>query len=139
MNKIILSGNLCKDIELRYTTSNVAVIQNSVAVRNDFKNKDGEYDSEFINIVAWRNQAEFLSKYANKGTKVLVEGKLTNRSYDKQDGTKGYVTEVIVEKVEILNSSKKEEIKEEVELPKNIKSNYEENEDIKLTDEDLPF
>lgn len=138
MNKIIISGNLCKDIELRYTTNNVAVIQNSIAVRNDFKNKDGGYDCEFINIVAWRNHAEYLTKYANKGTKILVEGKLTNRSYEKDDGTKGYIAEVIVEKVEILNS-KKEKTDEEIELPKNIKSNYEENEEISLKDEDLPF
>lgn len=138
MNKIIISGNLCKDIELRYTTNNVAVIQNIIAVRNDFKNKDGEYDCEFINIVAWRNHAEYLSKYANKGTKILVEGKLTNRSYEKDDGTKGYIAEVVVEKVEILNS-KKEKTDEEIELPKNIKSNYEENEEISLKDEDLPF
>lgn len=108
MNKIILVGNLCKDIELRYTTSNVPVLQNTIAVRNDFKNADGEYDSEFINIVVWRQTAEFLNKYAAKGSKVLVEGRLTNRSYDKQDGTKGYITEVVAEKVELLDAKKKE-------------------------------
>ena len=107
MNKIIITGNLCKDIELRYTPSNVAVIQNTVAVRNDFKNANGEYDSEFINIVVWRQTAEFLKKYAGKGSKLLVEGRLTNRSYDKQDGTKGYITEVVAEKVELLNSPAK--------------------------------
>lgn len=108
MNKIILVGNLCKDIELRYTTSNVPALQNTIAVRNDFKNADGEYDSEFINIVVWRQTAEFLNKYAAKGSKVLVEGRLTNRSYDKQDGTKGYITEVVAEKVELLDAKKKE-------------------------------
>lgn len=108
MNKIILVGNLCKDIELRYTTSNVPVLQNTIAVRNDFKNADGEYNSEFINIVVWRQTAEFLNKYAAKGSKVLVEGRLTNRSYDKQDGTKGYITEVVAEKVELLDAKKEE-------------------------------
>ena len=112
MNKIILSGNLCKEIELRFTTSQLAVLQNTVAVKNDFKNANGEYESEFINIVVWRQTAEFLSKYASKGSKVLVEGRLTNRSYEKQDGTKGYVTEVVAEKVELLGNRKEEPEKE---------------------------
>lgn len=108
MNKVILTGNLCKDIELRYTTSNKAVLQNSIAVRNNYKNADGNYDSEFINIVVWRKTAEFLKNYAAKGSKLLVEGRLTNRSYEKQDGTKAYVTEVIAENVELLDAKNKE-------------------------------
>ena len=112
MNKVILSGNLCKEIELRFTTNNIAVLQNTVAVKNDFKNANGEYESEFINIVVWRQTAEFLSKYASKGSKVLVEGRLTNRSYEKQDGTKGYVTEVVAEKVELLGNRKEDPKKE---------------------------
>ena len=107
MNKIILSGNLCKDIELKVTQNSVPVLSNTIAVRNDFKNANGEYDSQFINFVAYRNNAEFLSKYASKGSKVLLEGRLTNRSYEKQDGTKAYITEVIVDKVELLGSSTK--------------------------------
>ena len=106
MNKIILSGNLCKDIEVRYTTTNKPVVANTIAVKNDFKNADGNYESEFINIVLWNNQAEYLSKYAEKGSKVLVEGRLTNREYIKQDGTKGYVTKVIVNSIEILDRKK---------------------------------
>lgn len=109
MNKVILSGNLCKDIELKYTTTNnKPVVQNSIAVRNDFKNQNGDYESQFINIVVWNKTAEFLSQYASKGSKILVEGRLTNRSYDKQDGTKGYITEVVVEKIELLNTKKQE-------------------------------
>ena len=94
MNKVILSGNICKDIELRYTTSNVPAVHNSIAVKNDFKNAKGEYDSQFINFVAYRLNAEFLGKYAAKGSKVLLEGRWNNRTYDKADGTKGYITEV---------------------------------------------
>lgn len=109
MNKVILSGNLCKDIELKYTTSNVAVVSNSIAVRNDFKNNNGEYESQFINFVVYRNNAEFLGKYAAKGSKVLLEGRLNNRNYDDKDGNKRYVTEVIVDKVELLGSATKKE------------------------------
>lgn len=143
MNKIIISGNLCKDIELRYTTSQVPVLQNTVAAKNDFKNANGEYDSEFINIVVWRQTAEFLNNYAAKGSKVLVEGRLTTRSYDKQDGTKGYVTEVVAEKVELLDAKKKENATNE----KQAASAQEKQGDpfkefgseIVLTDDDLPF
>ena len=112
-----MSGNLCKDIELRYTTTNTPVVNNTIAVRNDFKNAQGEYESQFLNFVAYRKNAEFLNKYAAKGTKVLLEGRLSNRSYDKQDGTKVYITEVIVDRIELLGSKPKEEQKP-VEQPK---------------------
>lgn len=100
---------MCKDVELRYTTSNVSVVQNTIAVKNDYKNTKGEYDSQFINFVAYRNNAEFLSKYVSKGGKVLLEGRMNNRTYDKKDGTKAYITEVIVDKVELLGFKPKEE------------------------------
>lgn len=109
MNKVILSGNLCQNLGLKYTTSNISVCQNTIAVKNDFKNNNGEYESQFINFVAYRNNAEYLCKYANKGSKVLVEGKLQTRSYDDKDGNKRYVTEVIVDKVEVLDGRRKEE------------------------------
>lgn len=144
MNKIIIVGNLCKDIELKYTNNNIAVIQNSVAVRNDFKNAEGGYDSEFINIVVWRQTAEYLKKYASKGSKVLVEGRLTNRSYDKQDGTKGYVTEVVAEKVEVL-SIKKENQSNGNQISKVPKQEEQADpfasfgEEVVITDDMLPF
>ena len=145
MNKIIITGNLCKDIELRYTPNNTPVLQNTVAVKNDFKNADGEYDSEFINIVVWRQTAEFLNNYAAKGSKVLVEGRLTNRSYDKADGTKGYITEIIAEKVELLDAKKKENAStEKQDAP--VQENNEQvdpfaefGQEVVINDEDLPF
>lgn len=106
MNKVILIGNICKDIEIRYTTNGIAVIQNSLAVKNDFKNANGEYESEFVNIIVWKQTAEFLNKYASKGSKIAVDGRLTTRSYDKKDGTKVYITEIVAEKVELLDSKK---------------------------------
>jgi single-strand DNA-binding protein len=117
MNKVILNGNLCKDIELKYTQNNIAVVSNTIAVKNDFKNAKGETESQFINFVVYRNNAEFLKKYAAKGSKVLLEGRLNNRSYDKQDGTKAYITEVVVERIELLGNkpveTKQEQTKEE--------------------------
>ena len=116
MNKVILTGNIVKPIEIRYTTNNIPAIQNTIAVRNEYKNARGEYESQFINFTAYRNNAEFLSKYTNKGSKVLLEGKVNNRSYDRQDGTKAYITEVIVDRVELIGTKPKEE--QPVEQPK---------------------
>ena len=91
MNKFIGVGNLTKEGELRSTESGKIIYSNSLAMRNDFKNKDGEYDTEFINFSAWGTTAEYLKKYAKKGNKVLIEGRIATRSYDSQDGAKRYV------------------------------------------------
>lgn len=142
MNKIILIGNLCKDVEIRYTSNNIAVMQNTIAVKNDYKNANGEYDSEFINIVVWRQSAEFINKYASKGSKVLVEGRLTNRTYDKQDGTKGCITEVVAEKVELLDAKKKETepVEKQIEPVKKETDPFAEfANEVVLTDMELPF
>ena len=140
MNKFIGVGNLTKDGELRSTESGKIIYSNSLAMRNDFKNKDGEYDTEFINFSAWGTTAEYLKKYAKKGNKVLIEGRISTRSYDKQDGSKAYITEVIAEKVELLTYKKEETTTQnELEVPQNYKTQYEETEEIALSDADLPF
>ncbi len=82
MNKVIISGNLCQEINVKYTKNNVPVISNTLAVRNEFKNAEGKYDSQFINIVIWNKTAEFVQKYCTKGSKILVEGRLETRQYD---------------------------------------------------------
>ena len=140
MNKFIGVGNLTKEGELRSTESGKIIYSNSLAMRNDFKNKDGEYDTEFINFSAWGTTAEYLKKYAKKGNKVLIEGRIATRSYDKQDGSKAYITEVIAEKVELLTYKKEETTTQnELEVPQNYKTQYQENEEISLSDADLPF
>ena len=116
MNKVMLSGNLVKECVLRYTNNNKAVLQNTIAVRNDFKNANGEYESQFINIEVWEKTAEFLNKYAGKGSRVLVEGKIVNRNYTTQDGTKKYITNVAVEKVELLDTKKQDDTPKETKV-----------------------
>lgn len=102
MNKFIGIGRLTKEIELRETNSGRSVVSNTIAIKNDFKNANGGYDSEFINIQAWGKTAEFLAQYAQKGMLVGIEGRVTTRSYDDADGNKRYVTEVICNSVELL-------------------------------------
>lgn len=120
MNRIILSGRLTKDVELKTTQNNVSVLTNTIAVRKDFKKEDGTYDSDFINVVAYRNNADYISKYFNKGDKVLISGRLNTRSYADKDNKKVYVSEVVIETIESLTSKQavtKEETKEEQQDP----------------------
>ena len=141
MNVVLLSGNLCKDNELKYTTSNIAVLQNTIAVKNDYKNKEGEYDSQFINFVAYINNAEFLNKYTQKGSKVMLEGKWNTITYDNKEGNKVYVNEMIVDKVELIGSKpteKKQEPKPEEQQTNPYKEFADENE-VELQNFELPF
>lgn len=115
MNKFFGIGNLCRDVELKITNSGKSYLQNSIAIKNDYKNANGEYDSEFINIVVWGKTAEFLVQYAQKGMKVAVEGRLTNRSYDKEDGTRGYITEIVCNSVELLSNISQKSTEQQIE------------------------
>lgn len=130
MNKVILSGNLCKDIELLETPNGTKVVRNTIAVRREYKDADGQYTSDFIDIVVWKQQAEFLSNYAVKGDQIELVGRWTCRSYTNNDGIKKTINECTVESVRILSTKKKDEDPEEYEQPV---------EDTTVEDGDLPF
>ena len=104
MNKVILIGRLTKDPELRTIASGNATTSFTIAVNRNFTNQNGEREADFINCVAWRKQAENVAKYCTKGSQVAVEGRIQPRSYDAQDGTKRYVTEVVADNVTFLGS-----------------------------------
>lgn len=104
MNKVFLIGRLTKDPELRYTSSNIATASFSIAVNRNFTNQNGEREADFINIVVWRKQAENVKNYLSKGSQVAIDGRIQTRSYDGQDGQKRYVTEVIADNVQFLDS-----------------------------------
>ena len=102
MNKVFLKGNLVKDIEVRTTPSETKVGRFIVATKRNVKNKDGNYDSDFINCIAFDNHAEFIKKYFNKGSGILLEGNIRTGSYER-NGEKVYTTDVVVEKVEFVD------------------------------------
>ena len=104
MNKAILIGNLARDPETRNTPSGVSCTTFTVACNRRFVNQQGVREADFINCVAWRQNADFVARYLTKGSKVAVEGSIQTRSYDAQDGTKRYVTEIIADNVEFLGS-----------------------------------
>ena len=107
MNKVCLVGRLVKDLELRVTTSGMAVTRYTLAVSQNYVDKDGERKADFINCITWGRQAENLSKYCKKGSLISLEGRIANRSYEAQDGTKKYVTEVISENISFLSSNQR--------------------------------
>ncbi|MBE5792799.1 MAG: single-stranded DNA-binding protein [Clostridiales bacterium] len=105
MNKAILIGNLTRDPEVRTTGSGVSVCTFTIAVNRRFANQQGVREADFINIVAWRQTAELCGRYLAKGRKVAVVGSIQTRSYDAQDGSKRYVTEVVADEVEFISSA----------------------------------
>ena len=158
MNKVILTGRLTRDPELRSTSSGLEVASFSIAVNRNFKNKEGNVEADFFNVSVFGKQAENVSKYCFKGSQVGVEGRLQSRSYDAQDGTKRYVTDVVADRVEFLSPKKDnnqgyvadnnymDQIPEppmdvqtkEIEIPnENPYENF--GNEIAITDDDLPF
>ena len=104
INNVVLVGRMTKDAELRYTPSNVAVATLTLAVNRNRKNENGEREADFINCVMWRQQAENLANWAKKGSLIGITGRIQTRSYDNQQGQRVYVTEVVAESFQLLES-----------------------------------
>ena len=104
MNKVVLIGRLTRDPELRYTSSNIPSATFSLAVNRPFQNQNGVREADFINIVMWRKQAETAKKYLTKGSLISIEGRIKTRNYDGADGKKVYVTEVVADNFEFLET-----------------------------------
>ena len=103
MNRIILIGRLVRDVELRYTRNGLPVGRFTLAVDRPFTTQDGERETDFIDIVVWRKQAENCAKFLGKGRLVAVEGRLQIRSYDDQNGIRRKVAEVVADQVRFLD------------------------------------
>ena len=117
MNKVTLLGRLTRDPEFDQTTTGISVAKFTLAVNRRYTNEDGEREADFINIVAWRTNADICHKYLKKGRQVCIIGSIQTRTYDAQDGTKRFVVEVIAEEVEFVGSKateEKEEPKKEI-------------------------
>ena len=99
LNRIILMGRLVRDPELRHTQSGTAVASFTLAVDRDFKNQNGEKDTDFVDIVAWRSTGEFVSKYCTKGRMAVVEGRLQMRDWTDKEGNKRRSAEVVADQV----------------------------------------
>ena len=156
MNKVFLIGRLTRDPEIRYTSSNVAVTTFSIAVNRTFANQNGEREADFINIVVWRKQAENCKNYLNQGSQVAIDGRIQTRNYEDQNGQKRYVTEVVADNVQFLdtkaareqreassndvnpyNLPSQEEMPQTSDIPEDPFKDF--GEEIKIEENDLPF
>ena len=130
MNRVVLIGRLTKDIDVRYTTTQKVVATFSLAVNREFKNPQGEYETDFFNVVIWGKPAELAGNTLKKGNKIAIEGRIQNRSYDAKDGTKRYVTEIIANGFEYLE--KREQPKDMASMGTDVTKNM-------PFDEEVPF
>lgn len=106
LNKVILQGRFCKDPELRHTQTGTAVASFTLAVDRDFKSQSGEKEADFINVVAWKGTAEFVSRFFTKGRMAIVEGRLQSRRYTDKDGNNRTAYEVVASSVYFGDSKK---------------------------------
>ena len=105
MNKCFLLGNLTKDPEVASTSTGIAVTKFTIACNRNYTNANGEREADFLNIVTWRGLAENCGKYLSKGSKVAITGSITTRSYEADDGSKRYVTEIVADEVEFIKTA----------------------------------
>ena len=127
INNVVLVGRMTRDADLRYTPSNQAVATFTLAVNRNFKNQAGEREADFINCVIWRQQAENLANWAKKGALIGITGRIQTRNYENEQGQRVYITEVVVESFQLLESRGQQQ----------NNSGYSEPADI--SDDDLPF
>lgn len=104
INNVVLVGRMTREAELRYTPSNIAVATFTLAVNRDYKGENGEREADFINVVLWRQTAENLANWTKKGSLVGVTGRIQTRNYDNQQGQRVYVTEVVADRFQLLES-----------------------------------
>ncbi len=105
MNKVILIGNLTRDPEYKTTSGGVAVCRFTLAINRRFADANGNKAADYITVIAWRQLADLCARYLSKGKKAGVVGQIQSRSYDAQDGSKRYVTEVVADEMEFLSAS----------------------------------
>lgn len=108
-NRWVGVGRLTKDVELRFTPQGVAVANFTIAINRTFKNANGEYEADFINVVAFKKTAENVANYTKKGSMVAVDGRIQTRNYENNDGKRVYVTEIVADSIQFLESKKHED------------------------------
>ena len=137
MNKVIIIGRFTRDPEIKYSTGEnaTATARFSLAVNRRFKNKEGNYDADFINCVAFGKTAEFIEKYFTKGMAIGITGRIQTGSYTNKEGQKVYTTDVVVEETEFVESKNKGASDNVPNNNANSNSDFEET----ISDDKMPF
>lgn len=152
INNVTLQGKLGKDIDLKYTQSGKAVGTTSIAVDRDFKNANGEKETDWVNIVFWGKTAETVANYFRKGDEILVVGRIQTRSYEDNSGSRKYVTEVVADKFSFTTGRKSQNTQDggvsnsqttnnanAHQNRNNVQSDPFSNSSIDIDSQDLPF
>jgi len=136
MNRVMLIGRLTAKPELRYTSSNVPFARFTVAINRTFSNGNGQKETDFINCIIWRKQAENVCNYLDKGSLASVEGRIQTGSYDDKDGNKKYTTDIVADNVQFLESKNQSRSNNDV-TPYDYQSNTNFTNDVNVGDD--PF
>ena len=140
MNRVILIGNLAADPESRTTQSGISQCTLRIAVQRRFANQQGVRETDFFNVICWRQTADFCARYLSKGRKIAVEGSIQNRAYDAQDDSKRYITEIVADNVEFLSSPQGDRPRADNPPPPPEPSGYAPDADAFTdVDDELPF
>lgn len=135
MNKVVISGNLCREHDIKISQSGKdKILRNTIASKRNFKNKNGQYESDFINFVVIGKGADFLDAYSSKGDKVLLEGSWRTGSYVNGSGNTIYTNELMVEHAELLSKPQRVEIQQEP-----VKEEKQDDNPFAFNSDDLPF
>lgn len=150
INRVVLTGRLTRDMELRRTQSGTSVVSFTLAVDRNFK-KEGQPEADFINCVAWNRQAETMAQYLHRGSLIGVDGRLQTRNYENQQGQRVYVTEVVVDNFTFLESRAQSQQAAATYNPNPMPSqpqqpvdssfdtSFDENDTLDIASDDLPF
>lgn len=140
LNRVVLTGHLTKDPELKVTQSGLSIVQFVIGVQRQFARKDGEREADFISCVAWRKTAENIAKYFKKGQLIGIDGRIQTRSYDDKNGQRVYVTEVVVDNFAFLSSQKGQGNQNPSQRPNTTAQDpFAGTGSVDITDDDLPF
>ncbi|CEN29164.1 single-stranded DNA-binding protein [Pseudolactococcus piscium] len=145
INNVTLVGRLTKDVELKYTPSNVANVSFTLAVNRTFKNANGEREADFINCVIWRQAAENFANWVKKGNLIGITGRIQTRNYENAQGQRVYVTEVVAENFQMLESRNQQQGQQQAQPQQATQQQakqpdpFAEGTPTSLNDDDLPF
>ena len=140
INNVVLVGRMTRDAELRYTGNNTAVATFTLAVNRNFKNQNGEREADFINCVMWRQQAENIANWTQKGMLIGITGRIQTRNYENQQGQRVYVTEVVGETFQVMESRKDQQGgQSQGGYQSGGQSSYGGGYPTDISDDDLPF
>lgn len=137
INNVVLIGRLTRDVELRYTPSNIANATFNLAVNRNFKNAAGEREADFINCVMWGEQADRLANWTRKGMLIGITGRIQTRNYENQQGQRVYVTEVVANSFQILE--KRDNSANQASMDDQVPPSFGNGQPMDISDDDLPF